>query len=341
MNNIFIIGNGFDLAHGYATSYSQFFLHFLKKRITDKNEDEFIKITADPLYLDDLLSAKTLDDFLKNKTVVSIIYKSILIQHLITKYQNARWVDVEYLYFKLLKNASNGTGSEGSLIEYAKKLNQSFNHIKNNLFTYLQEVEDHTEFEFNKEIADHINKFKNAPDNSQHKNIFINFNYTSLIREYVDISEKNIIIDIHGSLKNGVEDLIFGYGDEMDPMVQKLEYLYDNELLINLKTFGYFKNNYLQQIRDYLDKDEFNVIIMGHSCGISDRLLLSDIFNNKNCINIHLFYHEKNERENDLSEKIMEIYRHFDSSNKRKISSKLKIQNSKPLIKFQKTQLIS
>jgi hypothetical protein len=64
---------------------------------------------------------------------------------------------------------------------------------------------------------------------------------------------------------------------------------------------------------------QYEVFIMGHSCGLSDRILLNSIFENPNCQSIKIFYHQKNKNENDFFEKTQEISRHFSAKGKEKM----------------------
>jgi len=60
---------------------------------------------------------------------------------------------------------------------------------------------------------------------------------------------------------------------------------------------------------DVQDKaDKFQVYIMGHSCGLSDRTMLNTIFENPNCLSIKIFYHNGIEGYTNTAQ---EISRHF------------------------------
>lgn len=52
---------------------------------------------------------------------------------------------------------------------------------------------------------------------------------------------------------------------------------------------------------------------MGHSCGLSDRTMLKEIFEHKNCKSILIHYHKwgSDTHENDYVNKTYEISRHF------------------------------
>lgn len=59
MNHLFIIGNGFDLAHGLKTKYEQFLLWYLN--------NAHIKVNETKDYSDDLLMDKTEHDHPNHK----------------------------------------------------------------------------------------------------------------------------------------------------------------------------------------------------------------------------------------------------------------------------------
>jgi len=68
--------------------------------------------------------------------------------------------------------------------------------------------------------------------------------------------------------------------------------------------------NYYRLIR-FIESDNYQVQIYGHSCGLSDRTMLNQIFEHKKCKSIKIFYHQKEDGTNDYTEKTYEISRHF------------------------------
>ncbi|MBK6364090.1 MAG: hypothetical protein IPF52_11590 [Saprospiraceae bacterium] len=56
----------------------------------------------------------------------------------------------------------------------------------------------------------------------------------------------------------------------------------------HIKSFDYFKTDNYSKLLAFLES-EFDVYIMGHSCGLSDRTLLSTIFEHENCRKIKIF----------------------------------------------------
>lgn len=72
---------------------------------------------------------------------------------------------------------------------------------------------------------------------------------------------------------------------------------------------------------------------MGHSCGLSDRILLNSIFDNDNCEQIQIYYHQKEDNTDDYFNKTIDISRHFSPENKGVMRTKIVIKPiSKPLV---------
>ena len=60
----------------------------------------------------------------------------------------------------------------------------------------------------------------------------------------------------------------------------------------------------------FIESAPFQVIIMGHSCGNSDRTLLNTIFEHKNCVSIKPYFHKKKDEDNYLR-LVQSIHRNF------------------------------
>ena len=60
-----------------------------------------------------------------------------------------------------------------------------------------------------------------------------------------------------------------------------------------------------------MDSEPFQVYIMGHSCGYSDRTLLNMIFEHKNCVSIKPYYYQKSEKIDDFDDNTLNINRTF------------------------------
>ncbi|MBD80080.1 MAG: hypothetical protein CL840_14300 [Crocinitomicaceae bacterium] len=123
--------------------------------------------------------------------------------------------------------------------------------------------------------------------------IFLNFNYTGFLEEQLHFFTRGEgsykIWPIHGTLKNA-RSIIFGYGDETHAQYQSLENSGNDELLKNIKSFYYPSSNYYLDLINFLEEGVYDVHVLGHSLGLSDRVLLKTIFENVNCKAIRLFH---------------------------------------------------
>lgn len=258
------------------------------------------------------------------------------------------WVDVENEYYKKLKiivklaSLSNREKKAQTII-----LNKEFEQVKNLLEKYLKEkVEEQYDFTLFRDnpIQDillpelinrfdekeFLNEFQNsdqlyvkeflqkAQKNYDLTTFFLNFNYTKLVQEYFyGFAYAKQINYIHGKLNDSINRVNFGFGDEMDDDYKMIENIDDNEYLRNFKSFQYLQSSNYKRLLDFVESDQkFQVYIMGHSCGLSDRTMLNTIFEHPNCISIKVFYHQKENGIDNYTEIIQNISRHF---NKKKL----------------------
>ena len=252
MRNLIIIGNGFDLAHNLKTSYPDF-----KTDVKEKGE----KYDLPHIILNNYLLKSLLNDV------------------------SGLWSDIEVTYFDILTNFNdraylqkyyNGVHNYRNI----KKLNDDFEKIKKYLEIYLTEIERN----FTK-IQNYERIFQEL-DND--KTVVLNFNYTNTVKKY--ISHKNIeLIQIHGELNNTENPIIFGFAAE-DEDSRKLLIENKNDFVRNIKKFNYLFTNNEELLKEHIKSKEFNVFILGHSCGISDRLILGQILNSEGVYQIIPFY---------------------------------------------------
>ena len=142
---------------------------------------------------------------------------------------------------------------------------------------------------------------------------------------------------IHGKLNDNYNPIIFGYGDETDDNYEKIEKLNNNELLNHMKSFAYLKTSNYRDLFNFLDSSDFDVHILGHSCGLSDRLLFTHIFEHNNLNSVKIYYYQKSEIENDFFEKTQNISRYFRLDSKHRMRTKVvPFNESKPLTTFTK-----
>ena len=137
----------------------------------------------------------------------------------------------------------------------------------------------------------------------------LNFNYTNTPELYYNENLGSINY-IHGKVDD-LKTVIFGYGDELDARFKELQNFNENECLKNIKTIKYLETNKYREILKFMESAPYQVCIMGHSCGNSDRTLLNTLFEHKNCISIKPYYHQIDEKKDDYIEKIQNISRNF------------------------------
>lgn len=145
--------------------------------------------------------------------------------------------------------------------------------------------------------------------------MLLNFNYTHTADNYMPVGYDTFEINhIHGSIDN-VDSMIFGYGDELDEKYGELEKKNDNEYLKNMKSIRYQETDNYRRMLSFIELEPYQVYIMGHSCGVSDRTLLNTLFEHKNCVSIKPFYHQ-NEGVDNYNDLIASISRNFTDKKK-------------------------
>ncbi|QNL22653.1 hypothetical protein HZR84_12100 [Hyphobacterium sp. CCMP332] len=185
---------------------------------------------------------------------------------------------------------------------------------KNRLKTYMFSEQGKAHFDFNPNTT-----------------LLLNFNYTSTHLNYIKPNLNRLVevrspsvmpIQIHGSIyPNDDNPIIFGFGDELDEQYKRIEYLNDNKYLEFIKSIQYSNRNNYKRLLEFIESDFFHVLIMGHSCGISDRTLLNTIFEHDNCAFIKPYYYQwKNQNDqkvyNNYSDIVRNISRNFNSKAK-------------------------
>lgn len=346
MNRLVLIGNGFDLAHGLKTSYKDFIywywdqwgnrlLSSLEKSDTDglclfkikdnvevrnwasvfqgwyyRRENPFI-----PWQTNDVINLAMKDRDLCDFTITSPLLQKIC-NHL-----SYGWVDIENDYYSLLLQRTSNT--RPSTEQDIKDLNIHLNTLRDYLIFYLRS-EEKKEIKVFDEIKDKIYrpiakdeiavtnlKFSgNCREKSLPSNIMLlNFNYTRTPEQYLTDSSNVRVNYIHGMLDNP-ESVVFGYGDELDEKYKRLQELNENEVLRHIKSIRYLESDRYRKVLEFIESGPFQICIMGHSCGNSDRTLLNTIFEHRNCISVKPYYYVYGQEDNYL-ELVQNISRNF------------------------------
>lgn len=147
--------------------------------------------------------------------------------------------------------------------------------------------------------------------------LLLNFNYTTTADMYLYKNSGFEVNHIHGTLGDDLNHIIFGYGDEMDDDYKTISKLNDNDYLTNIKSIRYLETDKYRQLLRFINSDYYQIYIMGHSCGNSDRTLLNTLFEHPKCVSIKPFYYqwqdERGEWQDNYIEIIQNISRNFNS----------------------------
>jgi hypothetical protein len=136
--------------------------------------------------------------------------------------------------------------------------------------------------------------------------LILNFNYTKTAEKLYTADNGFEIINIHGELNNENNPIIFGYGDELDSDYKTIEELQNNYFLENIKSIKYHQTRNYRNLLNFISSEPYQVFVMGHSCGNSDRTLLNTLFEHNNCLSIKVFYYQ-------FKDTIEGVERYFDN----------------------------
>lgn len=249
-----------------------------------------------------------------------------------------KWVDVEGTYYEHLKHIINRFTIDGQRdYDHGSKaklamLHKEFHYLREQLEGYLTAVMKGTPEHFGSHDTHFWTSIKGAFSKSERQRLdipeadsypktihILNFNYTDTLYKYgqhnLSFENQEASVDfnfIHGEINKADNPLIFGYGDETDEHYGVLEKMNDNQLFEHIKSFGYFRTGNYHRLLRFLESGDYQVCIIGHSCGLSDRVMLKNIFEHKHCRSIQIFYHKREDGTDDYVEKTQEISRHFE-----------------------------
>lgn len=128
----------------------------------------------------------------------------------------------------------------------------------------------------------------------------LNFNYTNTENLYTSGKYRVDIVHIHGELDDP-ERVIFGYGDELDKEYRNMQEKNENEYLKKIKSIRYMESDNYRKLFSFIESDYYQIYILGHSCGNSDRTLLNTLFEHRNCVSIKPYYYQYGGRDNYLN----------------------------------------
>ncbi|WP_417888210.1 AbiH family protein [Zunongwangia sp.] len=313
-NIIVLIGNGFDIANGFKTKFSDFADNYIEYKIIPELEDVIIKKNNENTFfrrpfvkamiskrsaynyenVEDALwlytkngNSEDLKQYIcENYQILGNILQNSLLGKLYSS-TDKNWFDIENKYFKELVEIKNqAIKHKTKQFNYGplRIINKEFSEIKKEVLEYLRKIEISIDTKILQFFIKYFHNVRNV--------YFINFNYTSTLKLYTDKVTFNgnyKINHIHGDLDSG--KIVFGYGNDQNDDYREIKMLEEDEFLRYFKTFDYLNNsNYDKVSSEAIDKfSNYEVYILGHSLGATDKTLLSEILNSEKCKKIRFF----------------------------------------------------
>lgn len=243
--------------------------------------------------------------------------------------ETKNWVDIENEYYELLKKFALEDNNETKVEE----LNQQLHTLQDRLVEYLSEVnkievkpiesiksaiyspfkKSNISVEGQQALDVHIGTINWERESPllPDKIMLLNFNYTKTAELYCPKDKQSFSINqIHGEVAKP-ESVIFGYGDEMDEKYKELVNKNDNLYLGNIKSIKYLETDNYRKMLEFIESAPYQVCIMGHSCGNSDRTLLNTLFEHRNCVSIKPYYYKKKDGTDYYLDLVQNISRNF------------------------------
>ena len=242
---LFIIGNGFDRAHDLPTQYWDF------RKYLEKNYSEFLSMFEENYDIYKGTNDEEKQSILWNELEKNLanINESVIIE-------NAMNIEM---------------GLEGGDFDVEDTLRDYFGQE----FAYIKKLEIYLK-QWVRTIRIRDVKPFTSKINNLHTDVFINFNYTSVLETAYKIEESNVI-HIHGSLRTNSDNPILGHGnlnrieDIKARKNQATIAFVDKEISICHVLQDYyqttFKNvsNYMYKLNGLIMKKFDEIIVIGHS----------------------------------------------------------------------------
>lgn len=343
MNELILVGNGFDKAHGLDTDYTNY-AHWLVLELLKENSllyssrDEFnnpcqlyiapwtrnrLVRTYRQDELTDLfqngvirLDNKPPNNLKASENLETILFTQNDFLHVLlsNSFKN-NWLDIESFFYRQICNAIDLGYSRNVRNEKIEDINNAMEFLKSTLKFYLRKITE--EFDVKTNIQHHqaYQRILASELSLNRRQLVVNYNYTKVLSQYLDTdTEKNSVLNIHGTYDDENHKLVFGYGSIQDKWHRKI--LDENLSLAakNLKYIQYSRLSSHDKLVQFLNERRFNLKILGHSCGESDSTTLNNIFNHSNLNRIEIYHYLKTGENYDFSkdyeEKVFNIYRH-------------------------------
>lgn len=257
---------------------------------------------------------------------------SPLLERIMNNIEMKGWADIENDYYQLLqmtlkpecKFTVNDLNCQllflqEKLVEYLNTMDKGVhnNELNDKIIEFLNPIDFSTKGKQKaaNDIDSNASDIKEVEHDFPERDKFIpkqimmlSFNYTNTALNYVN---HNMVHNyIHGELIKP-KHIIFGYGDELDKNYQNILDTNDNEMLRYSKSVKYLETSNYRNMLKFIESAPFQMFILGHSCGNSDRTLLNTVFEHDNCISIKPFYHVWEDGTDNYLDMVQNISRNF------------------------------
>lgn len=313
MNRLVIVGNGFDRAHGLASGYYDFMFAYLSKcfqEVSKSNEGVIdnqlflLRRLVGPLNIT-IKDATFFQEYFVDKRGThthaqtqqtkiqpqfSFYLKSDFVRELISNCCDYKWVEIENIFYKHLTVAHSMKANKVEVWQ----LNMQLEILRDELGDYLRDLKPVKPIEQYRKILA-ASPIVGLSSTTLDRSLILNFNYTNVGEMYETDKIKSVYI--HGNLKDNNNPLIFGFGDELDDMYSTFKRDEECGYAEHLKSFSYPMTDNFHQLNAFMGFASapnlyFEAVILGHSCGRSDRTLLNYIFEHHNCKSIRAYYYD-------------------------------------------------
>lgn len=310
-NNILIIGNGFDIHHGYKTKYSDFLQFIIDNNFDNKASDRFNRIVNNNCFINCFKKTYSVNstwidlenEIEKLTEMFSEIFSILDNNNKVNKYVEFSELKAGYDQFKMVELFKDIFRCENRKIamigyEYVNDSVYDKEKIINKLQNLLDEVIEAVQIY----ITDHSGvDEKIYKKSSQISNIkadyVINFNYTDTILEY-DINPSNVVY-VHGRAED-IKTMVLGTKDTND------DFIYFNKSFQRLQKWNDIIDYKKFEERMVFDGKTRNVLhIYGHSLDDTDGDILRKAFDKSE--EYRIYYYNQLDYEN----KIINLFKVF------------------------------
>jgi len=290
-----------------------------RKEVKTQNKSDYIQLIDQMEGMNTFPRKELIENWFKTKNISNFLKNRFLEDLLKTSHEN--WFDIERFYFNQLvkvipdKIKQEYLGDDKikmrDVYSEVRRLQLEFEEVKKLLREYLGlQLSNHKgtnrmqEF-FMETIPSLISTKPSEVSYGKNSQLYIvDFNYTKTILPYIkDLTDKysNLILTKHWTIHGDLDSkrIIFGYGDDSNEAYHKMKNIepesLSNEFLTNIKTYQYMDNSdYAEAIGlfNHSSQSKYDVWVLGHSLGKTDKTLLKEIFNSSICHKIRLFKRE-------------------------------------------------